>query len=79
MVVWGVDATQPVSALAGVVNASSLLVSPQYLKRAPRCPAAPDSANPGNPTPAEGAYSLGTSGDVLPCVFGDPQHGSFLD
>jgi prepilin-type N-terminal cleavage/methylation domain-containing protein len=76
--IWRVDATTSVSTLAGVVNESNLLMSPRYLKRPPRCPSAPTPSNPDDPTSAEGAYSLDTSGNVLSCVFGSPVHGSIL-
>jgi type IV pilus assembly protein PilA len=75
--IWRVDALAPVSDLAGVVNAANPLMSPRYMARPPRCPAAPEAANPADPTPAEGAYSLDASGAVLPCTFGAPVHGSF--
>jgi prepilin-type N-terminal cleavage/methylation domain-containing protein len=75
--IWRVDALAPVSILAGVVNVSNPIMNPLYIKTPPRCPAAPDPVNRGNPTAAEGAYTLDTSGNVLPCVFGTPTHGSF--
>ena len=77
--IWRVDSDQPVSVLAGVVDASNPLLSPAYLKRAPRCPSAPAAADPENPTVAEGAYTLDDAGNVLACTFGDPVHGSFID
>jgi len=76
--VWRVDSTLPVSVLAGLIDSSNLLLSPAYLKAPPACPAAPSPANRNNPTAAEGAYSLDSSGNVLPCTFGTPTHGSFL-
>jgi prepilin-type N-terminal cleavage/methylation domain-containing protein len=74
---WRVDAVDPVSSLSGVIDASNPLMHPRYLKTPPRCPAAPAPGNPANPTAAEGAYSLDASGNVLPCIFGDPVHGIF--
>jgi len=79
VVVWGVGNAEPVAVLVGVVNASSPLVSLRYLKKPPRCPAAPTPTNSADPTPAEGAYSLDANGNVVPCVFGDPEHGSFVN
>lgn len=76
--VWRVDANQPVSVLAGLVDAANPLLSPAYLKTAPHCPSAPAPANPSNPTAAEGAYSLDNAGNVLGCTFGSPAHGSFI-
>ena len=61
---WRVDSDQPVSVLAGVVDASNPLLSPAFLKRAPHCPSAPAPANPDDPTAAEGAYTLDDSGNV---------------
>jgi prepilin-type N-terminal cleavage/methylation domain-containing protein len=76
---WRVDADEPVSAIAGVVDASNGLMNPLFLKTPPRCPGAPPAANPMNPTTAEGAYTLDLDGSVLACTFGTPAHGSFLN
>ena len=75
--IWRVDSTAPVSTLAGVVDENNPLMGPRFLVRPPRCPSAPAPADPDDPTTAEGAYSLDASGNVLPCVFGSPAHGSF--
>ena len=69
---WRVDASVPVSALAGILNVSNPLMNPLYLQRPPRCPSAPGRADPNNPTVAEGAYSLDASGNVLPCALRQP-------
>jgi type IV pilus assembly protein PilA len=74
---WRVDSTTPVSTLAGRITMANPLMNPLYLLRPPRCPSAPSAADPNYPTTAEGAYSLDTSGDVLPCGFGTPVHGAF--
>jgi prepilin-type N-terminal cleavage/methylation domain-containing protein len=72
---WRVDATTPVATLQGVLNISNPLMNPVYLLRPPRCPSAPNAVDQLNPTTAEGAYSIDTSGNVLPCGFGSPVHG----
>lgn len=58
------------SALAGVINDAHPLVHAYILRIPPRCPSAPAPADPQNPTPAEGAYTLDSSGTVQPCPFG---------
>jgi len=75
--IWRVDALAPVSTLAGIVNEANPLMGPRYLVRPPRCPSAPPAVDMDDPTIAEGAYSLDSSGNVLPCTFGNPVHGSF--
>ena len=81
VMVWQVDtSSQTVTALAGVVNASHLLISGNYITRPPSCPSAPDPVDPQNPTAAEGAYTLGTTATVSACAFGSlGAHGSFHD
>jgi type II secretory pathway pseudopilin PulG len=74
---WRVDATTSLSTLAGVLDASNPLMNPLYLLRPPRCPSAPTPVDANNPTTAEGAYSIDTSGNVIACGFGDPAHGRF--
>lgn len=70
--------TNTEASIAGVVNATNPLMADHVLLHVPRCPSAPDPANPINPTAAEGAYSLDTSGNVLPCPFGTlGAHGSY--
>jgi prepilin-type N-terminal cleavage/methylation domain-containing protein len=73
---WRVDATTPVASLAGVLDSANPLMNPLYLLRPPRCPSAPAPADPNNPTIAEGAYSIDSTGNVLACDFGNPRHGS---
>ena len=73
--IWRVDSATAVP--AGVVNEGHVLMNPKYLKRPPRCPSAPPAADTDNPTSAEGAYSIDASGNVEPCGFGGPTHGSF--
>ena len=65
---WRVDTTLPISAIAGTVDSTSLLMNPLYLHTPPRCPAAVAPA---------GLYSIDASGSVMPCTFGNPVHGSF--
>jgi prepilin-type N-terminal cleavage/methylation domain-containing protein len=78
IMVWQLDpAHDDVSVLSGVVAASNLLVSGNYLKRPPSCPGAPHPANIDNPTTSEGAYTLDATGTVQPCTFGITAHGSF--
>ena len=67
--IWLVDADQPISVLAGPVDSASPLMNPLYLAQPPRCPSAQSPA---------GLYSMDTNGDVEPCAFGSPVHGSFL-
>jgi type II secretory pathway pseudopilin PulG len=74
---WRVDSTTPVSTLAGVIDMGNPIMNPLYLLRPPRCPSAPPAANQSYPTTAEGAYSIDSSGNVLPCDFGTPVHGAF--
>jgi len=74
---WKVDAVVPVSTLAGVVGFSNPIMNPLYLARPPRCPSAPEPADPLNPGLSEGAYSIDTTGDVEPCTWGTPAHGTY--
>lgn len=76
--IWNVDATMPLSAIAGMLDVDNPLMNPLNLLRPPLCPLAPDSVDPDHPIAAEGGYSIDTSGNVEPCVLGDPAHGSFL-
>ncbi len=66
---WLVDSTQPISVLAGQVNATHRLINPTFLLKPPSCPTAPNAA--------AGLYSVDSSGNVLACTFGTPTHGSF--
>lgn len=67
-----------VSSLAGVVNLSHTFVAGGYILRAPHCPNAPVPVVLSDPTAAEGAYTLDSSGSVIPCVFGSlGPHGSY--
>jgi prepilin-type N-terminal cleavage/methylation domain-containing protein len=59
------------AALAGTVNGSHPLVRDGMLVRAPHCPAAPDPADELNPTPAEGAYVMGSDAYLDACPFGE--------
>ena len=74
---WKVDSPLALSALAGPVDATSPLMNPLYMARPPRCPSAPEPADPVNPVVGEGVYSIDASGSVEPCLFGNPAHGSF--
>ena len=76
--IWNVDTTQPMSAIAGMVDVDNPLMNPLNLLRPPLCPAAPDPVDPDYPTAAEGGYSIDASGNVEPCALGNPAHGSFL-
>jgi len=80
IVVWQVDHPQDsLAPLAGVVNASNPIVSTRLL-RPPHCPSAPKPINDMNPSVAEGAYTLDTSGTVLTCTYGGlGPHGTFHD
>jgi hypothetical protein len=64
-----------VGSLQGVVDASHPLVQTMIFRRPPRCPSAPEPASFDTPDAAHGAYSLDTSGSVVPCVF--DSHGSY--
>ena len=77
--IWLMDESHSsVATLAGVVDASHPFITGNYIVRAPRCPAAPKPVNPNNPTAAEGAYTLDSTGTVLPCPFGGlGAHGSY--
>lgn len=77
--VWVVEqAPRDVSNLAGVVNASHPLLTDDCMFRAPTCPSADAPVDINNPTVAEGAYTLGTTGEVVDCTFGDPTpHGHY--
>jgi prepilin-type N-terminal cleavage/methylation domain-containing protein len=70
---WRVDSSYSVSTLSGIVNMGNPLMNPLYLLRPPRCPSAPSAVSKDYPTVAEGAYSLDSSGNVLPCGL----HGAF--
>lgn len=75
---WSAASASPVGALEGVVNATHPLVQDNALRTAPRCPAAPTPADPKNPNPLTGAYSLDASASVVPCIFGIlGPHGSY--
>lgn len=75
---WSAANASPLSALEGVVNASHPLIKEEALKSAPHCPAAPTPADPQDPDPSTGAYSIDESGSVVPCTFGMlGQHGSY--
>ena len=78
MAVWRVDSTAPLSDVAGVLDSTNALMNPLYLLRPPRCPTGPTPADVDNPTMAEGAYSIDAAGNVEPCLFGSPAHGTFL-
>lgn len=66
------------SVLEGVVTRGHPLVSGGYLQKPPTCPAAPQDADPAEPTPAGGAYSLTESSTVVPCSFGSlTSHGRY--
>jgi len=65
--------------LAGVVGASHVLMSGEYILHVPRCPAGPTPANPADPTVAEGAYTITATGTIVPCTWGDlGPHGTYL-
>jgi len=60
-----------------VVNASNPLVAQRFV-RPPHCPSAPRPVNTDDPSVAEGAYTLDTSGTVIPCTWGSlGPHGTF--
>lgn len=59
------------SVIAGVLTGTNQLVVDEYLPHVPRCPSAPVPLDRLNPTAAEGAYTIGTSGTVDPCPWGD--------
>lgn len=77
--VWVVEqAPRDVSNLAGLVDASHPLLTDGCMFRAPTCPSADVPADRNNPTAAEGAYTLGTTGEVVNCTFGQPiAHGHY--
>lgn len=74
----GTDPSRSVADLAGVVDASHPVVVENIVGRPPTCPAAPDPADPDNPSVAEGAYTFNATGSVLPCTHGAlGPHGHF--
>ena len=75
---WAASNALSMIALSGVIDASHPLITDKTLKRAPRCPSAPEPADIDNPTAATGAYSLDSSGSLTPCTFGAlGAHGSY--
>jgi type IV pilus assembly protein PilA len=70
VVMWAENHDSQVASLTGAIRMTHPLINDQILGQPPRCPSAPQPVVRGNPTPAEGAYTLDSSGTVLPCVFG---------
>lgn len=76
---WAVDNNADVSGAAGVIDGSHPLVGDHIFNTPPRCPVAPAPADLATIDVAHGAYTVDTSGSVLPCTHGDPAHGYFTD
>ncbi len=72
--IWSAQTGGNMTLLAGEVSGTHLLVG-VFLKRPPRCPAAPAPADPMNPDAAHGAYTLDGSGTVQDCAFAS--HGYY--
>jgi len=66
-----------VSDLAGVFDRSHLLMDTYIFERPPRCTAAPEPADIGDPDASEGAYTIDNSGTVVPCTWGNPVHNAY--
>ncbi|HET6352426.1 MAG TPA: prepilin-type N-terminal cleavage/methylation domain-containing protein [Coriobacteriia bacterium] len=72
-----VDPTRTRADAAGLVTAGHPLMVNGDFKMPPRCPSAPEPADSGAPTAAEGAYTLDVNGDVVACTLGSPAHGHY--
>lgn len=64
------DPSRDLTGLQGVVDGSHPFVTDHIVRRPPTCPSAPQAADPGDPTAAEGAYTYNATGDVASCTFG---------
>ena len=77
--IW--KAAQPnrdIADLVGTVNAAHVLKVEHFIGRPPTCRAAPDPADPNNPTVAEGAYVFDANGTLAACAQGGASpHGHF--
>ena len=72
------NSSNVIPTVAGLVDAANPIVVNHIVGVPPRCPAAPRPVNRANPTAAEGAYSLDTSGNIVPCTFGTiGSHGRY--
>ena len=76
---WVVEeAPRDVSNLAGLVDGAHPLITDGCLFRPATCPSADNPVDRSNPTAAEGAYTLGSIGELVGCTFGDPvAHGHY--
>jgi len=75
---WSASNASPPSVLEGVINETHLLITDEMLREAPRCTSAPAPADPDNPDPTTGAYSLDESATLAPCLFGTfGVHGTY--
>lgn len=63
--------------LAGVVTGGHDLVGNHIFNHPPRCPSAPEPADPMTVDVAHGAYTLNAGGSVTGCIHGVPVHGLY--
>ncbi len=68
---------EDLSGLVGVVTGTHPLINDYIFRTPPRCPSAPQPADPANVTVATGAYTLDGNGNVDACTHGSPAHGRF--
>lgn len=68
---------EDISALAGLVTGGHPLVEAYIFRQPPRCPAAPEPADPDSVDEATGGFTLDDAGNVDPCTFGSPAHGTY--
>lgn len=64
------DSDNDIADMAGIVGGTHLLITENILRRPPLCPSGAEPADPANPTPAEGAYTLDDEGTVADCGLG---------
>ena len=75
---WAANNNGDISGLSGVVDGSHPLVGTNIFNSPPRCPSAPGPANIATIDVAHGAYTLNTSGTILPCMHGEGEvHGLY--
>lgn len=78
MALWaGTHGDPDVTPLQGLVDKDNPLVVENFVSVAPNCPSAGRPAIYGDPTLAEGAYTILAGGWLKPCAIGTPVHGHF--